>query len=466
MRIGPEVFARIGAAGGAVFARDGGTLFHLRGAGLPQAWALDLASGEARQLTFRDEKVALLRRCPTDDRLVYGIDRGGDERQQLWLIDPSEEQRRRGADRRSGGDPRLGRLVSPDGTRIAFAANARDEAHFDVFVQEVASGVRHVRLRRAAASSASRGFGPDGAVLALVADRGYGDMSVLLLIWRAGEVAAFPSASRNELPERAMGERRAHAAGADRSWAAAISCGCAGSIRTAAPSSVVYAADGRDVEAWAMSSDGAMLATVENDRGYAVLRVGAGGRRAAGRGRSAARRDQRSGFAPDGRALAFTRGRADRSGLDLAVAATGPPRPLVQPEAVVGPATVRRSRAGGVGEFDGRHGIPGWLALPPGEVPAGGLSGGDLGAWRAGGQTRPNFRPDMQMLLAQGFAVLMPNVRGSTGYGRAYDRERRCRAAARQRGGPGARPALAGGAPGDRCRRASASWASPTAGSW
>jgi dipeptidyl aminopeptidase/acylaminoacyl peptidase len=43
--------------------------------------------------------------------------------------------------------------------------------------------------------------------------------------------------------------------------------------------------------------------------------------------------------------------------------------------------------------------------------------------WVHGGpasQTRANWRPDIQMLLDQGFAVLMPNIRGSTGYGRAY----------------------------------------------
>ena len=69
--------------------------------------------------------------------------------------------------------------------------------------------------------------------------------------------------------------------------------------------------------------------------------------------------------------------------------------------------------------FDGTR-IPGWLALPRGPQPAGGypavvwVHGGPVG------QTRPNFRPDIQMLLAQGFAVLLPNVRGSSGYGRAY----------------------------------------------
>ena len=69
--------------------------------------------------------------------------------------------------------------------------------------------------------------------------------------------------------------------------------------------------------------------------------------------------------------------------------------------------------------FDGKR-IPGWLALPRSAMPERGypaimwVHGGPVG------QARPNFRPDIQMLLAQGFAVLMPNVRGSSGYGRAY----------------------------------------------
>ena len=46
-----------------------------------------------RQLSHHDEKVAFLRRCPADDRLIWGIDAGGDERQQFWLLEPGGEPR-------------------------------------------------------------------------------------------------------------------------------------------------------------------------------------------------------------------------------------------------------------------------------------------------------------------------------------------------------------------------------------
>ncbi|HEY0420303.1 MAG TPA: alpha/beta fold hydrolase, partial [Acetobacteraceae bacterium] len=69
--------------------------------------------------------------------------------------------------------------------------------------------------------------------------------------------------------------------------------------------------------------------------------------------------------------------------------------------------------------FDGTK-IPGFWMLPKGKAPQ---AGWPVVVWVHGGpasQTRANFRPDIQMLLSQGYAVLMPNMRGSTGYGRAY----------------------------------------------
>ncbi len=177
-------------------------------------WALDLATGDARQLTFHDEKVALLRRSPVDDRLIYGIDRGGDERQQLLLIDPrdaSPQPRELTANPAAIHD--FGGWSS-DGARIAYAANDRDEAHFDVYVQDVASGVRQ-RVFDGSNMISVSGFRSDGATLALLRDRGFGDMSLLLLDVASGEARRVRIAG--QLPERPLGERRTDAAGADRS---------------------------------------------------------------------------------------------------------------------------------------------------------------------------------------------------------------------------------------------------------
>ncbi len=428
MRIEPEAFARMGAAGTAVFARDGRTLFHLRGAGLPQAWALDLDSGAARQLSFHDEKLALLRRCPTDDRLVYGIDRGGDERQQLWLVDPSEE---RPAAHALTDDPTVIHdwgAFSPDGARIAFAANARDQARFDVYLQDVAGGARDCVYHAGGQASGPAdgqgadivsvaGFRPDGAVLALLADRAYGDMSLLLLDLASGRATPFPTATGTNY-------QTVRWAADGRTLLALTDHGGRDFLRLCRldPDSfaveIVYAAAGCDVEAWAISADGAMLATIENDRGYSVLRVGRPGEdRAivAGLPRGVL---SEPAFAPDGTSLAFTVA-APTVPPSIWLWQDGTARPLVQPEAVVDPARLVDPTLVEWPSFDGAH-IPGLLALPQGERPAAGfpaviwVHGGPVG------QARPNFRPDMQMLLAQGFAVLLPNVRGSAGYGRAY----------------------------------------------
>jgi dipeptidyl aminopeptidase/acylaminoacyl peptidase len=410
----PEAYVTIGAASAPTFSCDGQTLFHLRGSGLPQVWALDLETGADRQLTFCDEKIALLRRSPVDDRLIYGIDRGGDERQQLLLIDPND------------ASPEPQELTdnpavihdfggwSPDGTRIVYTANERDEAHFDVYVQDIASGARH-RVYDGNNQVSVSGFRRDGAKLALLHDRGYGNISLLLLDIASGNAAVFGSPANFQSVRWASD---------GLTLLALTDLGDSNFLRLCrldpdtARVSVVYEAAGRDVEAWSIAPDARLLATVENDRGYGVLRVGPiDGERPAVTGLPRGVVTDLA-WSPDGKSLAF-----------CAAAPTEPPslwlwrdgtvRAIWGPELPLDPADLVDLELVSWESFDGTR-IPGWLALPRSRKPAGGypsvmwVHGGPVG------QTRPNFRPDIQMLLAHGFAVLLPNVRGSSGYGRTY----------------------------------------------
>jgi dipeptidyl aminopeptidase/acylaminoacyl peptidase len=126
-------------------------------------------------------------------------------------------------------------------------------------------------------------------------------------------------------------------------------------------------------------------------------------------------------FSQDGSRLAFTLTGPERNPdvwvVDLP---DGEPRRLTRSStAGISPSTFRRPKVVRYPSFDGRE-IPALFHEPVGASIADdapvivNVHGGPES------QSRPLFAPVTQYLLGRGYAVFAPNVRGSTGYGKAY----------------------------------------------
>ena len=131
----PREFARylkIRSAWGASWSPDGRRLAFLTEiTGVPQVWEVG-AGGPSwpEQLTFYEERVSGAEYSPVDDRLLFGMDAGGNEKTQLYLLQNGEVTdltRAPDAIHYSGG-------FSPDGQRVAYTATRRNGTDFDVFV--------------------------------------------------------------------------------------------------------------------------------------------------------------------------------------------------------------------------------------------------------------------------------------------------------------------------------------------
>jgi len=416
MPIPTDSWVAITAASTPVFSKDGIRVFHLRGAGLPQVWVMDADGGNATQLSSHDEKIGTLRRSPTDDRLIWSIDAGGDELHQFWLLEPGAEPRILTTNAQVmhnfGG-------WSPDGTRIAYSANDRDPKFFDAVVMDLATGGT-VRLHHGPCVISVAAWSPDGNRIAVIEDHGGIDQKLILVTVATGAAHEVPRprpTRYSALRWTPTGDLMAITDAPDADFLQL--CRINEATGAATP---VFAPLFREVEAWSLAPDGKQLATIENDRGYATLRVGALG----------TNRPAVTGL-PEG-IVAELAWKPDSS--MLAVTAQGPTNPptlfAVQDGTATPMALPDTLATAGLSpdklvpmqliewvSFDGTR-IPAFYAVPKSPPPPGGYP---AVMWIHGGpssQTRASFRADTQMLLDQGFAVLLPNMRGSTGYGRAY----------------------------------------------
>ena len=161
------------ATKGPSLAPDGRLAFRSDTTGTMQCWSLEEPGAWPTQQTFGDERVSFVEWSPAGDRLAFGMDAGANERDQLFTIDPATREVDQLTDRPDAIHAWGG--FSPDGTQVAFAANRRDTAVFDLYVQDLEGGADAEPTLVAAGQDVSRredggrlfvaGWSPDGATL-------------------------------------------------------------------------------------------------------------------------------------------------------------------------------------------------------------------------------------------------------------------------------------------------------------
>ncbi|HEY3109824.1 MAG TPA: S9 family peptidase [Chloroflexota bacterium] len=393
--------------------------------GVPQVFSVYPIGGWPEQLTFTQERIGALHPSPTGDEMIVATDVGGDERIQLHLVSAHGETMRPLTE-----DLEAMHLFggwSPDGQSFAFAANRRDRSRFDVYVQALSGGPARL-LYESTGQCEVAAWSPDRRALLVSLVESSADntlVEVALADGAARELTPHQGAARFERP--LYGPRGAAIyLLTDRD----ADCLVVARLDRASLGLETILDLGWDVEDIALSPDSGRLAYHVNVDGYSELylrdlksrqarpiRLPAG---VVSRGFVGNWNDHLA-WSPSGRQLAFSfttaretqnvwvadadSGRASR--LTHATQAGIPSDELVDAKLVRYPT------------FDRRE-IPAFLYAPRGARPNGSRPAIVLIHGGPASQIRPAFDPTIQYFVHRGYAVLTPNVRGSTGYGKAY----------------------------------------------
>ncbi len=429
-------YLNIRAAYGPSFSPDGQHIAFLTNiTGVPQVWRISADGGWPDQLTFFGDRCGFVACSPTDDQMLFGMDAGGNERQQLFLLSLSDG----------------GQIIRPltdepeaihsfggwshDGQRIAWTANRREAQHFDVYVQDVAS-TEATCVWQTEGMNQVAGWSPDDTQLVVVRAQSSFDQDLYLLDLPSGAVHHLtPHEGQVRYGSVAWaGDGRGLYLVSDRGreFLALAHLDLAGESGDDghAPLRFLVTPDS-DVEAVNLPPDGYRLAYLTNLEGYSYLTV-----LDVAASRSLPlpvlpggvldppflyRWGRRLAFSPDGRKLAFAFSSPSHNPdvwvVDLETGAvtqlTHSSRAGISRDSFAEPELVRYR------SFDGLE-IPAFLYLPPGAARDDRLPvvvevhGGPEA------QRRAEFNPLYQYFVSRGYAVFAPNVRGSTGYGLTY----------------------------------------------
>jgi dipeptidyl aminopeptidase/acylaminoacyl peptidase len=414
---------------GLEFSADGQSVYFVSNmSGQFNLWRVSIDGGWPTQLTaFIDDTVRTVGVSPGDGSVVFSADHDGDEFHQIYLVDANGGWAEKITD-----DSQVQHFVgagsfSPNGSKLAYAANARKPTDMEIWVRDLESGeVRPVFGE--GLFSFPGGWSPDGTKLLAIDLRSNSDTSIHVIDLESGDAPEATPHKEEGIytpgPWKPDGSGFYFLSDEGREFRGIAF------YDLASGSYEWVETPEHDVEEIAASDDGRVFAWLVNEDGYDRLKLRdmETGRDLPAPDLPDGARPHLTGFQPP---IALS---AD--GSHAAVILAGPRRP---PDVYVVDTATGAARAvteswigGGFAEdelvpveltsypsFDGRQ-IPAWLYRPrdtDGRVPVVVAIHGGPEA-----QERPVYSPVYQYLVSRGIAVLATNIRGSTGYGKSYQR--------------------------------------------
>ncbi len=389
--------------------------------GTKQLGVVARSTGDLQAVTSYGEGLMSLLASSATGRIVFGMDLGGNERQQLYRLDQLDSQPVKlttsdASFYEPGG-------LSDDGTAVIYRTNDRDEGTFDIVVQRIDSGDRETWLQDGGQVTPTDLHGER----ALVILRNNNMDADVLLVGRGGEVRNLTAHDGEQWVYDARFDRRGDGvyilSNLGRDYVALIYQQLASGERR-----TIHEA-AWDIDLFAVSPDGAWIALAVNEGGaHRPLLIPAAGGDPIEVGIDAPRGViDRFSWSPDSSSVAFGVSTIERPSLVMTSSLDGRTTVVADGDVADPPPTVTPETITYV-TWDGRE-VPGFFFRPEGDGPFPALveiHGGPEGQRKLDYGTNG---ASLQYLVSLGIAVLALNVRGSTGYGKEYchldDREKR-----------------------------------------
>ncbi len=419
-------YQNVRSAGFVDWTRDGESIYvRTRFGDVSQLHRVDMPGGARRQLTFFDEPIGSVSRRPGSDQLLFTMDAGGSEFAQIFLFDPATAESRMLSD----GESRNGAILwNRDGSSFAFQSTRRNGRSNDIWIMNP-DDPESARIILESPDGTWWGpvdFDASGSKLLVVNYVSAADSRMHLLDLDSGDYRLL--AGGGDKPSTNFG------IGFDASgygyWVVTDQAGefrqlAWQSLQETAEPEVITDAIAWDIDEAELSHDRKTLVFSANEGGLSRVYVMNTRKRkytvvegiptgVAGS----------FNFSPDGSKIGMTLNTpmtpSDSFVLSLDKKKRGKGRISrwtysevggLDTDAFVAPELISYET------FDGRS-IPAWLYKPEGEGPhpvVVSIHGGPEG------QATPRFSSTYQMWIKKlGVAVILPNVRGSEGYGKTW----------------------------------------------